>query len=65
MGGGENEQMGVGQDLVCFDVEKDYGGQEDEVINFGHTVRKKQHGKKTDTGEYGRQAVMGQTSKDL
>ena len=32
MGGEENEQMGVGQDLVCFDVEKEYGGEEDEVL---------------------------------
>ena len=32
---------------------------------FGHIVRKKQHGKKTDTGERGRQAVKGQTCKDL
>ena len=28
----ENEQMGVGQDWVCFDVEKEYGGGEDEVL---------------------------------
>ena len=28
----ENEQMGVGQDWVCFDVEKDCGGEEDEVL---------------------------------
>ena len=30
----ENEQMGVGQDLVCFcfDGGKWYGGEEDEVI---------------------------------
>ena len=29
--GEENEQMSVGQDWVCFDVEKDYGEEEDEV----------------------------------
>ena len=25
VGGEENEQMDVGQDWVCFDVEKEYG----------------------------------------
>ena len=32
MDGEENEQMGVGEDWVCFDVEKEYVGEEDEVI---------------------------------
>ena len=32
MGGEENEQMGDGQDLVCFHVKKEYGGEEDEVL---------------------------------
>ena len=34
MGGEENEQMGVGQDWVslCFDVEEEYVGEEDEVL---------------------------------
>ena len=32
MGGEENEQMGVGEDWVCSDVEKEYGGEEDEVL---------------------------------
>ena len=32
MEGEEHEQMGVGEDLVCFDVEKEYGGEEDEVV---------------------------------
>ena len=32
MGGEENEQMGVGEDWVCFDVEKEYGGEEDEAL---------------------------------
>ena len=32
MGGEENEQMGVGEDWVCFDVEKEYDGEEDEVL---------------------------------
>ena len=53
MGGEENEQMGVGQDWVCIDVEKEYGGEEDEVL-WPHRPEK-QHDKKTDTGEGGRQ----------
>ena len=32
MDGEENEQMGVGEDRVCFDVEKEYVGEEDEVL---------------------------------
>ena len=32
MDGEENEQMGVGEDWVCFDVEKEYGGEEDDVL---------------------------------
>ena len=32
MEGEENEQMGVGEDWVCFDVDKEYGGEEDEVL---------------------------------
>ena len=31
MGGKENEQMGIGQDWVCFDAEKECGGK-DEVL---------------------------------
>ena len=35
-GGDKNEQMGVGQDWVCFDVEKEYGGEEvEEVLSHG------------------------------
>ena len=30
MDGEENEQMGVGEDWVCFDLEKEYVGEEDE-----------------------------------
>ena len=41
MAGEENEQMAVGQDWVCFDVEKEYGGEEDEVL-WPHRP-KKQH----------------------
>ena len=32
MDGEENEQMGVGEDWVCFDVGKEYGGEEDEIL---------------------------------
>ena len=32
IGGEENEQMGVGDDCVCFDVEKEYVGEEGEVL---------------------------------
>ena len=32
MDGEENEQMGVGEDWVCFDVEEGYVGEEDEVL---------------------------------
>ena len=41
MGEEENEQMGVGQDWVCLYVEKEYGGEEDEVL-WPHRP-KKQH----------------------
>ena len=29
MDGEENEQMGVGEDWVCYDFEIEYGGEED------------------------------------
>ena len=32
MDGEENEQMGVREDWVCFDAEKEYVGEEDEVL---------------------------------
>ena len=32
MDGEENEQLGVGEDWVSFDVEKEYGGEEDSVL---------------------------------
>ena len=41
MGGEENDQMGVGEYWVCFDVEKEYGGEEVEVCfatSSGKTV---------------------------
>ena len=33
VGGEENEQMGVGQECARFDVEKEYGGEDDEVTS--------------------------------
>ena len=38
MEGEENEQMGVGEDWACFDVDKEYGGE--EMRFFGHIIRK-------------------------
>ena len=61
MGGEENEQMGIGQEWVCFDVEKEYGGDEDQVI----WTPSKTAWKKTATGEDERQMTKGQTCKDL
>ena len=46
MDGEENEQMGVGEDWVCFDVEKEYVGEEDEVI-WPHRPEER-YGEKTD-----------------
>ena len=39
MDGEEKEQMGVGEDWVCFDVEKEYLSERKMRI-FGHIVRK-------------------------
>ena len=36
MGGEEKEQMGVGLDWVCFDVEKVFDGEKDELIGLQH-----------------------------
>ena len=63
MDGGENEQMGVGEDCVCFDVEKEYVGKEDDVI-WSHRPDER-YGEKTDAMGDGRQAEKGQTSNDL
>ena len=38
MDGEENEQMGFGEDWVCFDAEKGYA--ERKMRFFGHIVRK-------------------------
>ena len=64
MDGEENEQMCVGEDWVYFDVEKEYGGEEDEVLwpRFREKTALK---KMTDTGEGGRQAAKRQPYKDL
>ena len=43
-GGDEIEYIAVGQDWVCVDVAKEYGGEEDDVI-WPHLQKKKQHGK--------------------
>ena len=63
MGGEENEQMGVGENWVCSDVEKEYGGEEDEVL-WPHRPEER-YGEKVDAREGGRQAEKGQTCKDL
>ena len=55
--------MGVGEDWVCFDIEKVYVGEEDEVI-WPHRPEER-CGEKTDAREDGRQAEKGQTSNDL
>ena len=55
--------MGVGEDWVCFDVEKEYVGEEGEVI-WPHRPEER-YGEKTDAREDGRQAENGQTSNDL
>ena len=54
MDGEENEEMGVGEDWICFDVEKEYGGEEDEVIWPGE-----RYGEKIYAREDGRQAEKG------
>ena len=37
--GDENEQIGVGQDWICFDVEKEYDGTKDDVL-LPHSPKK-------------------------
>ena len=49
--------MGVGEDWVCFDVEKEYVGEEDEVI-WPHRPEER-HGEKTDARKDERQAEKG------
>ena len=63
MEGEENEQMGVGEDWVCFDVDKEYGGEEDEVL-WPHRPEE-WYEEQIDAREDGRQAEKGQTSNDL
>ena len=55
--------MGVDQDWVCFDVEKEYVGEGDEVL-WPHRPEER-YRKKLDAREDGRQAKKGQTSNDL
>ena len=52
--------MGVGEDWVCFDVEKEYGGEEDEVL-WPHRPEER-YGEKIDDG---RQAEKGQREVHL
>ena len=55
--------MGVGEDWVCSDVEKEYGGEEYEVIWLHRPEeRYEEH---IDAREDGRQAEKGQTSNNL
>ena len=63
MDGEENEQMCVGEDWVCFDVEKEYGGEEDEVL-WPHRPEER-YEEQIDAREDGRQAEKLQTSNDL
>ena len=63
MEGEENEQMGVGEDCVCFDVEKEYGREEDEVLR-PHRPEER-YGEQNDAREDERQAEKGQTNNDL
>ena len=55
--------MGVGEDWVCFEVEEEYVGEEDEVL-WPHCTEER-YGEKTDARKDGRQAEKGQTSNDL
>ena len=57
MGGKENEQMGVGQDWICFYIEKEYGIEKDEEI--GHIVRKNSIEKRGRGGRGGGGEVRG------
>ena len=52
----------MNQDWGCFYVEKEYGGEEDEVI-WPH--RPKQAALKMSTGDDGGQTMKGQTCKYL
>ena len=64
MDGEENEhKMGVGADWVCFDVEKEFGGEEDDVL-WSHRPEER-YGEKSDAREDGRQVEKGQTSNNL
>ena len=62
MCGEENEQTGVGQDWVCFDVEKKVWRR--EKVLWSHR-QKKQHRKITDTGEHRSEVAKEHTCNDL
>ena len=51
-----NKKKGVGQDWVCFDADKEYGREEDEVL-WPH----QNSNKNIDTWEDRRQVAKGQT----
>ena len=55
--------MGVGEDWVWFDGEKEYVGEEDEVL-WPHRPEER-YGENTDAREDGRQAEMGHTGNEL
>ena len=63
MEGEENEKMCVGEDWVCFDVEKEYGGEDNEFF-WPHRPEER-YEEQIDAREDGMQAGKGQTSKDL
>ena len=58
--GEENEQMGVGEDWICFDVDKEYGGEEYEVL-WPHRPEER-FGENTDAMGDGRQAEKWQST---
>ena len=53
----------VGENWVCSDVEKEYGGEEDEIL-WPHRPEER-YGEKVDAREGGRQAEKGQTNNGL
>ena len=55
--------MGVGEDWVCFDVDKEYVGEEDEVIR-PHRPEER-YRENIDAREDGRPAEKGQTNNDV
>ena len=64
MGREENEQMGIEENWVCFDVEKN-STAERKIRLFGRDRPEERYGEKTDAREDGRQTEKGQTRNDL